>query len=516
MTPRPPEEIIRPEHPTAWAVALLVSLLAFGFGVWCFSQQLEHGEVVTNMGNPGYGGAAWGLYIAMMVYFIGIGFAGIAVSSIARLFGVESLRPATRVAQLLTIFCLIAGASCVVADLGRPLQGLLLLPRYARPQSPFFGTFSLVMASFLTANIIYFFLAARRDAAVMARTGPRRLRLVYRLLASGRQHTRAESVRHHRVTYWLAVGMLPLLVTALATEGFIFGIQAGRPGWYGTLQSPSFVVLAGVSGTGLVILALLGVRWLFGLADRIPAATVRWLGALMSVLSLVYLYFIVVEEMTATYAAPAADRKVAHAVTAGIFAPGFWLTVVFLLAAFAIPFVLYLRGKTSLGWLALAAGLANIAALFKRTLIVVPSQTHGALLPVQSGYYLPNMIEMGVVVGLFGMVATAILLVGRFFPLVPSDTILPGDPERGADSPRRHVARLAATGFTVTVALTMIVIGLADSFRLFSDGELDNRIPYSPLIFASGVITLFGSAIVYSVFPGPHAPPDEPEAPDVA
>lgn len=505
-----PSTIIQPAHPRAWAVALIASLAALGFGVWCFIQQVTHGEIVTNMGNPGYGGAAWGLYIAMMVYFIGIGFAGIVVSSITRLFGVEILRPATRIAQLLTIFCLIAGASAILSDLGRPLHGLTLLPKLARPQSPFYGTFTLVMASFLSANIVYFFLSARHDAAVMARTGPRPLRFVYRLLASGHRHTEAERKRHDRMTYWLAVGMLPLLVTALATEGFIFGIQSGRPGWYGGLQSPSFVVMAGVSGTGMVILALVALRWLFGLAEHIPAATIRWLGALMSVLALVYLYFIVVEELTATYAAPAADRRVAHAITHGVFAPAFWVTVAFLIGAFLIPFLLYLRGKSSIGLIALAAGMANVAALFKRMLIVVPSQTHGALLPVEQGYYLPNLIEIGLVAGLFGLVATAILLVGRFFPLVPSSVTLPGDPARGTDTPRRHVARLVATGFVVTVALTMIVFGLADSFRLFSGGEIDPRVPFSPVIFATGVITLFGSAIVYEVFPGPR---DEP-APD--
>lgn len=502
-----PHRIIEPAHPTAWKLALIGSLGAFGFGVWCFVQQVTHGEIVTNLGNPGYGGAAWGLYIAMMVYFIGVGFAGIVVSSITRLFGVETLRPATRVAQLLTIFSLIAGASAILADLGRPLDGLLLLPKLARPQSPFYGTFTLVMASFLSANIVYFFLSARHDAAVMARTGPRYLRLVYRLLASGHRHTDAERARHHRMTYWLAVGMLPLLITALATEGFIFGIQSGRPGWYGGLQSPGFVVLAGVSGTGLVILVLVAVRWMFGLAEQIPPATIRWLGALMSVLALVYLYFMVVEELTATYAAPAAERKVAHAVTTGVFAPAFWITVVFLIGAFLIPFLLYLRGKTSIGLIALAAGLANVAALFKRVLIVVPSQTHGALLPVEHGYYLPNIIEIGIITGLFGLIATAILVVGRFFPLVPSTVILPGDPGRGADTRKRRVGRLVATGFVVTVALTMIVIGLADSFRLFSGGELDPRIPFSPVIFATGVITLFASAIVYEVFPGPRDDP---------
>ncbi|HUH04450.1 MAG TPA: NrfD/PsrC family molybdoenzyme membrane anchor subunit [Kofleriaceae bacterium] len=497
-----PEARIVVAHPTAWWLALAGALTAMGLGAYCFVQQLTHGDIITNMGTPGYGGAAWGLYIAFVIYFVGVSFAGITVSALARLFGIEALKPATRAAELLTIVALIAGATAILSDLGRPLAGLMLLPKFARPQSPFYGTFTLVIAGYMFSSVVYFFLSARQDAAAMARSGPRRLRWFYRAWASGCRDTTAEHARHHRASYWLSVTILPLLVTAHSTLGFIFGIQSGRPGWYSALQAPGFVVLAGVSGTGMVILLLLGIRWMFGLAQQIPAATIRWLGALMSVLALVYLYFMIVEELTATYAAPPIDQRVAHAITAGVFAPGFWTTVACLAAAFAIPFILYLRGRTSLAWLGTAAALANVAAVCKRMLIVVPSQTHGTMISVEHGYYLPNHIEIGLVGGLFGLVVAAILVFGRIFPLTPSAPTPRAEPAAADDTARRRALRLIATGFTMTVALTLIAFGLADSFRLFSGGEIDPRVPFSPVIFATGVMVLFSSAIVYEVFPG--------------
>ena len=45
-----------------------------------------------------------------------------------------------RIAELLTVSCLVAGASTIVADLGRPGVGLSNLPRLANPSSPFFGS----------------------------------------------------------------------------------------------------------------------------------------------------------------------------------------------------------------------------------------------------------------------------------------------------------------------------------------------------------------------------------------
>ncbi|MBS1150611.1 MAG: putative anaerobic dehydrogenase rane anchor subunit, partial [Myxococcaceae bacterium] len=149
-----------------WAALLLIGI---GIGLWSFYQQEHHGEVVTNLRTIGGGGVTWGLYIVFVIVFIGISFAGVTVASLIRLFGLQPLKPLARMAELLTIVALIAGAMCVLADLGRPLVGLLNLPKYARPTSPFFGTFTMVIGGYLFASLVYFFLAGRSDAALMAK-----------------------------------------------------------------------------------------------------------------------------------------------------------------------------------------------------------------------------------------------------------------------------------------------------------------------------------------------------------
>lgn len=500
MSERGPETMLQPARPVAWWIAVVVSLVAFAFGVWCFMQQEIHGHIVTGLGNPGYGSATWGLYIAFTIFFVGVSFAGISVFAIARLFKVEALRPATRPAAVLSIIALVAGACLILADLGRPLDGLRDLPRVARPQSPFYGDFTLVMSGYLFSTIVFFFLSSRKDARLMSQRGPRFLRWFYALWATGYRGTNAEDRRHYRSSYWLSVSIIPLLVVAQSTLGFIFGIQGGRPGWYGALQAPGFVVLAGVSGIGMVILLLALLRWMFGLTERIPAATFKWLGALMSVLALIYLYFTVVEQLTASFAAPAADRHVASEVSSGVFAPAFWVTIVFLVAAFAIPFVLYLLRRTSIAWIVTAALLANVAAIFKRMLIVVPSQTHGALIPMDEGTYWPNHIEVGLVVGLFGLITLFVLVFARIFPIVPSTMAAPPTPGYGPDTRRRASLRVGATAITFTTATIAIIFGLVESFRLTTD-ELDPSVPYAPVIFAAGVMLLFITAIVYEAFP---------------
>ncbi len=485
-----------PRTSGAWLTGLVLAAAAVAFGAFCFREQVEHGFIVTGLRNPGQGGGAWGLYIAFDVFFVGVSFAGITVAALCRLFDIDELKPVTRLAELLTITALLAGAAAVMSDLGRPLHGLLELPRYASPRSPFFGTFTLVVAGYLFSSLVYFFLAARADAAATLRTA-RHGRWLYRLWASGWSGTPVERARHHRVSFWLALGILPLLVTAHSTLGFIFGIQSGRPGWYSALQAPAFVVMAGVSGTGMVILATLAVRWLLGLRDRIPDSSIRWLGNFLWVLALVYLYLMVVEELTATYAAPAADRHLAHEVVSGYFAPLFWTAVAALVLAFGIPFSLYLRRRTSPAAVGVAALLANVAAVGKRLLIVVPSQTHGSLAAVDPpGAYAPTWVELGLVGGMFGIIGLCILVFVRVFPIVPTPH---GAPER--PTPHGDWLRTAATALTALTAITVIAVGLTDSFRLFSGDDIDPRIPYSPALFAGGVILLFASAIVYETFP---------------
>jgi molybdopterin-containing oxidoreductase family membrane subunit len=486
-----------PRTRLAWLIAVGLALAGIAFGVYAFSVQWREGLIVTDHRNPGHGGAAWGLYVGFYVYFVGVSFAGITIAALCRLFNIEALRPLSRLAELLTISALLVGAAAIVIDLGRPLDGLIKLPRFANPQSPFFGTFTLVVSGYLVSSVVYFLLAGRADAAAMARTARGPLRWFYLAWASGYRDTPAEQTRHRRVSYWLAITILPLLVVAHSTLGFIFGIQSGRPGWYSALQAPAFVIMAGVSGIGMVIVVGAGVRRLCGIRDRIPDASLRWLGNLLWVLALVYLYLMLVEELTATYAAPEADRHVAHEITKGTFAPMFWLTVGCLLLTFLIPFTLYLRRKISVPWLVAAGLLANVAAIVKRFLIVVPSQTHGALTPLEAPLpqHVPSWVELGVIAGLFGGVALIILVFVRVFPIVPTPHAVhrvrvPRDP-----------LRTGLTVLTALVALALIGIGLADSFRLFSRGEIDPVIPYSPVMFATGVMLLFSSAFVYEVFP---------------
>jgi molybdopterin-containing oxidoreductase family membrane subunit len=117
---------------------------------------------------------------------------------------------------------------------------------------------------------------------------------------------------------------LPLLITAHSTLGFVFGLQVGRPGWFSGLQAPGFVVLAGVSGVGMLILVAAIVRKVNGLEERLDEGIFKFLSNFLMILTLAYLYFMVVDLLTNTYTADQHEAGLTAALLTGEYAWIYW------------------------------------------------------------------------------------------------------------------------------------------------------------------------------------------------
>jgi molybdopterin-containing oxidoreductase family membrane subunit len=400
-------------------VALITGLLALVvLGVVAYGRQFIEGEVVTGLRDIGsMGGATWGLYIAFLIYFEGVAFAGIAIAAIIRVLNLEHLRPIGRMALVLTVVALVLGALSILADLGQPGRGIVNLLRYTRPESPFFGTFTLAIGGLLFASLSYLYLDGRRDAARLAQE-PSRLQGFYRLWAAGYEDSAEARERHRRTTLWLGLALIPLLVVAHSTLGFVFGVQGGAARWYSTLQAPSFIILAGVSGIGHVIVMAAIARSLLNLRAQLTLRVFAWLGNVLWILLAVYLYFMVAELLTATYSGHQHEVRVTDALLTGRYAWLFWLMVSILLLSFAILFSQFLVRRFNLASIILAGVLVNLAAIAERYLLVLPSQTHGRLLPYEAGGYAPTWVEYSIIIGLMALGALAIVLFFKVFPIM--------------------------------------------------------------------------------------------------
>jgi molybdopterin-containing oxidoreductase family membrane subunit len=398
-------------------------IVIMAIGIYAYLLQVNNGLIVTGLRGLGtMAGATWGLYVAYYVYFIGVSFAGITVAALIRIFRIEKLEPVARMGELLTVVALVLGALAILADLEHPWRAIVNLVQYGRPQSPFFGTFTMVIAGYLFASLVYLYVTSRRDAATMAALSSR-FRGLYRFLAAGYEDTEKQRRLDRHVTFWLAIAILPLLVVAHSTVGFVFGLQAGRPGWFGTLQAPGFVVLAGVSGIGNLIMLAAIVRIATKTKSRITVDAFAWLGKLLLGLLVTYLYFTTVEILTITYQPGTSEQGLSEALLSGTYAWIFWGAIVSLAIAAMLLIWQAITRQWSIGLVFATGVLVNIGAVAKRYLIVVPSQTHGQLLPYPAGTYTPNWVEFAIVFALFALGAAMIGVFMKVFPIVPLEEV---------------------------------------------------------------------------------------------
>jgi hypothetical protein len=196
--------------------------------------------------------------------------------------------------------------------------------------------------------------------------------------------------------------------------GFIFGLMVGRPGWFSALQAPGFVVMAGVSGVGMLILIAAFLRRALGETERLGERVFRWLSTFLMVLVLVYLYFMVVELLTSTYTGHSHEVQLTLSLLWGEYAWLYWGAVGALVGSVLVP----LLWRSSIASAVVAGLLVNVAAIAKRVLIVVPSQTHGGLLPYGTGSYTPTWVEYSIVVGLFALGTLLYSIFVKVFPIM--------------------------------------------------------------------------------------------------
>ncbi len=299
----------------------------------------------------------------------------------------------------------------------------------------------------------------------------------------------------------------------------------------------------------------------------------------MGVLIVVYLYFLVTELLTTTYAANQHEVSVTQALVSGEFAWIFWGSVLALVLALVNQLLPYLplpawfeepevqRRSAGIARLT-AAGVAAIltvmvlqvapfsqramlsispgfqdvlpwimfvllvltmifyapvmyqsviarsvvsgvlvilAAIGKRYLIVIPSQTLGTLLPYEVGTYSPTWVEYSVVIGLFALGALLYTLFIKIFPILEVEV----NEDEKAPAPATKQNALSMRSILVW---GMVIGGFTLQFIAYfflaaplgiptSPAYADPRVPFAPLIFMFGVMLVFLAAVVYELLP---------------
>jgi len=401
---------------TGTGVWLSLTGLAIGSSAlfYGFALQVLYGHAVTGQGSHG---AIWGIVVANIVNFIGISHVGIAISAVVRILRLEKYRQLARLAEFVTLAAITTAVLNISMDVGRPERFLFNVVWYGRYHAPFVWSCT-VITTYVVGSSVYLYLAMRRDLWICSGIAPVKRRF-FQLAALGYRDTPASRARHNRVVWWLAVIILPIMVSVHSVYGYIFGLQAGRPGWYNPFQAPYFVLGAIVSGFSTVILVIAVLRKAFHWEDTFPPRIFKGLGVFLGFVTLLYMYFLFSEWLTGLYASPEAERTVFRDLLFGRFSVITWSAVV---AGMLIPFaMLFFQGVNprvcSIPLTVVAAILINVGLWTTRALIVVPSFYH-PLLPWDVAPYTPTLAEWCIVIGSFFFFSLLLLVMVKTFPVL--------------------------------------------------------------------------------------------------
>ena len=415
---------------TAFYAALGVLLVLTGWFLYSWYTQLSEGLIVTGMRSvynaPNYmalnvaGGSPWGIYVTTFIFWIGISHAGIAISASVRLMNLVKYKVVARMAEVLTLVALPMAALSIVFDVGRP-DRLLSLLEFGRFQAPLLWDLSAITTYFI-GTIIYLYLSLRGDLDELALKLPKR-EWFYKLLAMHYEGTEAEKETHTRTLWWLAVAIVPIMVTVHSVVSFVFGLMVARAGWYSTIFAIYFVVGAIVSG----IAAVYSIAWLFRQFYKwqtlITDEVLRGIAWALRNVVIIYIYLWIAEELTTRYMGPSAELRVSDFLWNGPYAPIFWPLAIL---GFGIPTIILLKPvfgkrKFNTGLTFVASIILNVAFWVKRFTIVVPSLLNPPL--YQTGIYIPTLTEASIMLGTFWMAVLLYMAFIKIFPIVELDAV---------------------------------------------------------------------------------------------
>jgi Ni/Fe-hydrogenase subunit HybB-like protein len=400
-----------------WFACFAASSLALLIGVTCVSYQ-----IATGIGTWGLNkSVGWAFDITNFVFWIGIGHAGTLISAILLLFRQKWRTSINRSAEAMTIFAVMCAAMFPLIHMGRPWVFFYTMP-YPNLRGPLWVNFRspllwdvFAINTYLTISLVFWYLGMIPDfAALRDRAKGKVKKLVYGLVSLGWNGSHRTWHRYEMASLILAGLATPLVLSVHSIVSMDFATSV-LSGWHTTLFPPYFVAGAVYSGFGMVLTLLIITRSVMNLERYITMAHLDRMAKIMLLTGSIVAFSYGTEFFTAWYSGNAYERATFLNRALGPYAWAFW-TMVFCNAV--VPQSLWLqRVRKSVPVLFVISILVNVGMWFERFVIIVTS-LHRSYLPSSWVMYKPTMIEIGTLIGSFGLFFTCFLLFIRLLPMI--------------------------------------------------------------------------------------------------
>ena len=416
-----------------WPVVTLLGLIVM-VAFSAAGLMINRGLGVTGMNRP----VMWAFFLTNFVFWIGISHAGVMLSAILRLSKAEWRRPATRAAEVLTVFSLMTAVLMPLIHTGRPwrtfywIYTLPFVPYdFARGvwpnvRSPLVWDPSAIF-TYLTSSILFVLIALLPDMAVLRdrTTGiPHR---IYGMLAMGWQGNARQWKLQIIAGILLSALILPVFVSVHSIVSWDFSMTVSVKSWHSTIFAPYFVIGAVHSGVSAVAFVMILLRWAYGWQSYIRHEHIDGLARLLMFVATAWFYFFVMEVIFGFYGREADEIALRNFQ----FTEGPWnLWMIFFVGlTYFLPMAIWLNRsvRRNLWVMSIACISVNIGMWLERFLIIIPGLARKQLLTFDWGTFTPSPVEAIIIGGTFALVAMLMLLFSRVLPLIPLYDIKEGD-----------------------------------------------------------------------------------------
>jgi Ni/Fe-hydrogenase subunit HybB-like protein len=398
------------------ALAISLSMLALGFGMVCY-------QVATGIGTWGLNKTVgWAFDITNFVFWVGIGHAGTLISAILFLFRQKWRTSINRSAEAMTLFAVMCAAIFPLIHMGRPWLAFWVFAYpntrgslWVNPRSPLLWDV-FAISTYFTISAVFWFVGLIPDLATLrdrALPGTAR-RAIWKLLSFGWNGS-SRTWHRYETAYLLLAGLATPLVLSVHTIVSMDFATSLNPGWHATIFPPYFVAGAVFSGFAMVLTLLIIARQVLGFQHLI---TIRHLENMTKVIivtgGIVGLAY-GTEFFTAWYSGNPYERFTFINRAFGPYAWAYWTMIS---CNVLVPQLFWFKKIRTSPWVIFGLTLlVNVGMWFERFVIIVTS-LHRDFLPSSWTMYKPTVIEVGTLVGTFGLFFTAFLIFTRVLPMI--------------------------------------------------------------------------------------------------
>ena len=400
-----------------WLACFAAALTALSIGIGCVAYEISTGIGVWGLNKT----VGWAFDITNFVFWIGIGHAGTLISAILLLLRQQWRTSINRSAEAMTIFAVMCAAIFPLIHMGRPWLAFFVLP-YPNSRGPLWVNFRspllwdvFAINTYLTISLLFWYIGMIPDFATLRDRAIGGIKKrIYGLLSMGWNGSHRTWSRYETLTTILAGLATPLVISVHSIVSMDFATSV-LPGWHTTLFPPYFVAGAVYSGFGMVMTLLILTRRLMHLEAYITHRHLDAMAKVMLFTGSIVAFSYATEFFSAWFSVNPYEQSAIFGRAVGPYAWAFWTMVV---CNVLVPQVLWSRRvRAAVPALFVISVLVNVGMWFERFVIIVTS-LHQSYLPSSWVMYRPTMIEIGTLIGSFGLFFTCFLLFIRLLPMI--------------------------------------------------------------------------------------------------